>query len=202
MLFTVRLRSALLKQLGKDKVVFMPGWMKNYTGRWEPSGHVPVALVLHHTAGAATESTNPKAPGNQRGANKGVVNFVQNHYPVPAANFTLDRDGTVYVHAANPVWHAGLGSFRNKKPWSILAVPDNKGNRWMLGVEIVSKGRKEDFTQAQKESLKALQEACGIAAKWPEEKRRAMVRHPRHKDWTERKIDILYSQDEINRWMR
>jgi hypothetical protein len=33
------------------------------------------------------------------------------------------------------------------------------------------------------------------------EKRRATVRHPRHKDWTDRKIDILYSQDEVNKWM-
>jgi hypothetical protein len=32
-------------------------------------------------------------------------------------------------------------------------------------------------------------------------KRKATVRHPRHKDWTTRKIDILYDQSEVNKWM-
>jgi hypothetical protein len=71
----------------------------------------------------------------------------------------------------------------------------------MLGVEIVSRGTKKDFTKAQKVSLKALQEACGEAAKWPVEKRLSKVRRPRHKDWTTRKIDILYSQEEVDAWM-
>jgi hypothetical protein len=37
-----------------------------------------------------------------------------------------------------------------------------------LGVEIMSKGKKKDFTAAQKASLDGLLEACGVAAKWPE----------------------------------
>jgi hypothetical protein len=87
--------------------------------------------------------------------------------------FTLDRDGTVWVHAANPVWHAGVGSFKGKKPWDILGCRDNQGNRYMMGVEIISRGRKKDFTKAQIAALKGLQEAVGEAARWPEEKRRA-----------------------------
>ena len=201
MLFEFRLKRALDKHL-PGKVVYFPKWRSNYTGRWMGAGHKPVALLLHHTAGAATESTDPKAKGNQKGANDGVINYVQHHFKVPAANFTLDRDGTVYVHAANPVWHAGKGSFRNKSPWDILGIGDDMGNRFMLGVEIVSKGKKKDFTKAQKDSLKQLQEACGVAAGWPELKRRAKVRRPRHKDWTNRKIDILYEQDEVDRWMK
>lgn len=200
--FPWRLKRALRKQIPGGKVVFMRGWTKDYTGPWLGLNGLPVALVLHHTAGAATESTDPNDPGNKKGANLGVVRFVQSHYRVPAANFTLDRDGTVYVHAARPVWHAGLGTFQGKVPWSALGVRTNEGNRYMLGVEVVSKGRKKDFTQAQIKALRGLQEACGQAAKWPELKRRAKVRRPRHHDWAgPRKPDILYTQEEIDKWM-
>jgi N-acetyl-anhydromuramyl-L-alanine amidase AmpD len=158
--------------------------------------------MLHHTAAAATESVDPRAAGNQKGANDNVIRFIQTHYEVPAANFTLDRDGTVYVHSIFPVWHAGKGSFKGKKPWSTFSIPDDMGNDFMLGVEIMSKGRKKDFTRAQKDSLADLQEACGVACGWPVEKRSDTVRHPRHKDWTTRKIDILYEQDVVNEWMK
>ena len=200
MFWNRRLRRNLDKNV--KKLVYMDGWRKNYTGEWLGEKKRPVALMLHHTAGAATDSTNPANKGNLKGANAGIVNYVQNHFPVPAANFTLDRDGTVYVHAANPVWHAGKGSFTGKKPWDILGIPRDQGNRYMLGVEIVSKGLKKDFTKAQIEALKGLQEACGAAADWPELKRRSKIRRPRHKDWTARKIDIIYEQDEIDVWMK
>ena len=36
-----------------------------------------MALMVHHTAGAATSSTRASHPGNQKGANKGVINYVQ-----------------------------------------------------------------------------------------------------------------------------
>lgn len=201
MFFATRLKSALGKNL-PGKVVYMKDWNKKQRGAWAGKSGFPVALMLHHTAAAATESINPKAAGNQKGANDGVINFIQNHYEVPAANFTLDRDGTVYVHSAYPVWHAGVGSFEGKKPWDILGIPTDRGNDYLLGVEIMSKGKKKDFTKAQRESLNALQEACGHAAKWPVLKRKADVRHPRHKDWTKRKIDIIYEQAEVNRWMK
>lgn len=201
MAFRNRLKRALDEQL-PGQVVYMKGWRKIKRVRWQGPGHRPVALMLHHTAGAATESTNPAAKGNQKGANAGVIRYIQTHFRVPAANFTLDRDGTVYVHSAYPIFHAGLGTFTGKSPWDILGVRPNQGNDFMLGVEIVSKGRRKDFTKAQKDSLKRLQEACGMAAKWPHPKRRAQVRRPRHADWTPRKIDILYSQKEVDRWMR
>ena len=200
MFWNRRLRRNLDKNV--KKLVYMDGWRKNYTGEWLGEKKRPVALMLHHTAGAATDSTNPANKGNLKGANAGIINYIQNHFPVPAANFTLDRDGTVYVHAANPVWHAGKGSFTGKKPWDILGIPRDQGNRYMLGVEIVSKGLKKDFTKAQIEALKGLQEACGAAADWPELKRRSKIRRPRHKDWTARKIDIIYEQDEIDVWMK
>lgn len=201
MAFRNRLKRALDDQL-PGGVVYLPGWRKIKRVRWQGPGHRPVALMLHHTAGAATESTNPAAKGNQKGANAGIIRYVHSHFKVPAANFTLDRDGTVYVHSAYPVWHAGVGSFKGKAPWDILGVRDNRGNDAILGVEVISRGRRKDFTKAQRESLKRLQEACGMAAKWPKAKRRAKVRRPRHKDWTARKIDILYEHSQVDRWMR
>lgn len=200
MAFRDRLKRALNDQL-PGQVVYIKGWRKIRRVRWQGPGHRPVALMLHHTAGASTESQAPNAKGNQKGANAGVIRFVQSHYKVPAANFTLDRDGTVYVHSAYPVWHAGLGSFSGKKPWSILGVGKNCGNDFMMGVEVVDKGRRKTFTKAQTEALAKLQEAVGQAAKWPKAKRRAKVRRPRHTDWTDRKIDILYNHKEIDDWM-
>jgi hypothetical protein len=198
MSFSNRLKKALDARLN-GRVRYMRNWTNMYTGPWKGPGGVPVALVLHHTAGAATDSTDPKHPGNQRGANNGVVNFVQSKYKVPAANFTLDRDGTVYVHAANPVWHAGEGTFVGKEPWAAFGIPRNDGNRWMLGVEIVSKGRKKDFTKAQIDSLIALINACRDAGNWSHTGTKYL---PRHRDWAgPRKVDIVYDNREVQRWL-
>jgi hypothetical protein len=195
-----KFKKALVAELG-DKVVFQKKWSVQRRGPWRGYSRTPDALMLHHTAGAATESTNPKNKGNLKGANDGVIRFIQTHYPVPAANFTLDRDGTVYVHSVWPVWHAGKGSFKNKAPWNIFSCPDNLGNDFFLGVEIMSKGRKKDFTRAQKQSLKRLLSACGKASGWPVEKRMAKIRRPFHRDWTSRKIDIVYEHAEVDGWM-
>lgn len=197
MSFSNHLKAALDSRL-KNRVRYLRGWTNDYTGGWKGPGGLPVGLVLHHTAGAATDSTDPKNPGNKTGANNGVVNFVQNHFRVPAANFTLDRDGTVYVHAANPVWHAGEGTFVGKPPWSSFGIPRNDANRWMLGVEVVSKGRKKDYTAAQIDSLVALARACRDAADWNHTGTKYL---PRHKDWAgRRKIDILYENSEVQGW--
>jgi hypothetical protein len=72
----------------------------------------------------------------------------------------------------------------------------------MLGVEIMSKGLREDFTAAQKDSLKYLLLACADASGWEYPRgAKSLIRRPRHKDWTTRKIDILYSQDEVAGWL-
>ena len=203
MAFPDDLRRALVKEFGRGKVILKPRWSVVQNGTdWRGKDRLPVALVLHHTAGAATDSTNPKHPGNQHGANDGIINFVQSHYRVPAANFTLDRDGCLVVHSAWPVWHAGLGSFKGKRPWSALGIPDNLGNNYMLGVEIVSKGRKKDFTPAQTEGVAKLLRACADACGWePPRGAKSLIRRPRHKDWTSRKVDIVYTQPEIRGWL-
>lgn len=196
MSFHADLKADLVRWLGVDKVVFMKNWDRPRRGFWVGRTQKPVALLVHHTAGAATDSTDPKHPGNKRGANDGVINFVQTHYEVPAANFTLDRDGTVYVHCAYPVWHAGLGAFTSW-PYSSLGVVPDRGNDFMLGVEVVSKGVKRDFTDAQKESLGALAQACKQAAGWSGVTKRL----PNHKTWAPtRKVDTKYPLSWILAW--
>ena len=191
------LEVALRQRLG-DKVVFIDDWNKVRRKPWPRKG-VPLALMVHHTAGAATDSTNPRHPGNQKGANAGVISYVQHHFEVPAANFTLDRDGTVYVHSAWPVWHAGRGSFKGVKPYDRLGINDNIGNDYMLGVEVVSKGLKRDFTKAQKQSLGKLANACKDAAGW----KGFYARLPNHRTWApNRKIDSRYSLLALRRWAR
>jgi hypothetical protein len=197
MSFHRRLDDALVERLGV-KVQFIPGWDRQRRGPWARAGK-PVALMAHHTAGAATSSRNPKNAGNQKGANAGIINFVQNHYKVPAANFTLDRDGTVYVHAAYPVWHAGKGSFKDVKPFNRLRIPDDMGNDYMMGVEIVSKGLHRDFTAAQKESFGKLANAVRDAAGW----KGFTLRLPNHKTWAPtRKVDTRYTLAALKRWAK
>lgn len=199
MTYADRLQKALKKNL-PGQVEYFKDWRKVRRIPWKGPKGRPSGLMLHHTASAATESTDPKAKGNQKGANNGVIQYIQTHYQVPAASFTLDRDGTVYVHSAYPIWHAGQGTFRGKEPWDSLGIPDDQGNDFLLGVEMVSKGHKKDFTAAQKASLGKLITACAEASDtwmplW-------LKGRPRHKDWTTRKIDILYSNDEVKKWIK
>ncbi len=60
--FWMKLQRALDKQL-PGQVTYLVDWKKARTGRWLGPKSQPVALLLHHTAGAATESTDPKAAG-------------------------------------------------------------------------------------------------------------------------------------------
>jgi N-acetyl-anhydromuramyl-L-alanine amidase AmpD len=197
MTFADDLRAALKERFGAGWVNYMPRWSVARSTGWRGGGK-PKAIVLHHTAAAATSSVNPAHSGNQKGANQNVINYIQTHYTVPAANFTLDRDGSVYVHCAYPIWHAGLGSFVGKPPWSTLGIPNNLGNNYMLGVEIMSKGLIKDFTEAQKDSLYYLMQACRDASGW---RNMSPLYRPRHRDWTSRKIDPVYTNTEIGSWL-
>ena len=196
MTYHADLKRELIRWLGKDKVHFLPGWDKQRRVPWAGKGRKPVALLCHHTAGAATDSTDPKHKGNQHGANDGQWKYVQSHYKVPAANFTLDRDGCLYVHSAYPVWHAGQGSFAGVPPYDTLGIPKDMGNDWMLGVEVVSKGLKKDFTSAQKWALGRLANAAKDASGWAGFKKRL----PNHRTWTSRKIDTRYTLSTLRTW--
>ena len=196
--YKTSMQLSLRKWLGTDNVVFMKGWGVQKRIPWQGAGKVPVALLVHHTAGAVTQSTDPSDPGNQKGANSGQVSYIQNHFEVPAANFTLDRDGTVYVHSVFPVWHAGLGEFKGW-PYASLGIPKNEGNDFMLGVECVSKGLKKDFTRAQKRALGELAQACVEASGW----KGTVKRLPNHRTWApNRKPDTKYKLSALLAWAK
>jgi len=179
------LKTALGK-FAPGKVTYVKGWRTRNTGDWR-SG-TPRMSMMHHTAGAATESTNPTNKGNRKGANNGVVAYcTAAKNSVPYCNAVVDRDGSIYILAAGPVWHAGLGSF-SKTRWMLWRIPADSANGYTFGVEIVSKGRKQDFTQKQLDSVAALNCAVRQASKWKGFK----YRIANHKDWTTRKIDTLY----------
>jgi N-acetyl-anhydromuramyl-L-alanine amidase AmpD len=198
MTYADSLQAALNRYLGK-RVHYMSGWRNDFTGPWKGPKSRPVGLVLHHTAGAKTESIDPTAAGNQHGANNAVIMYVARHFKVPASNFCLDRDGCLFVMAAGPVWHAGLGAF-TKTPWTGLGVPRNQGNRYLLGVEVVDRGLHRSFTKAQRESLARLAQACAKASGW---EGTSTKRLPRHRDYAGlRKIDIRYDNSEVQAWIR
>lgn len=197
MTYSSDLKAALTRNL-PGQVSYMKGWEKRRKGPWKGEKGRPVGLMLHHTAAAATESTSAAVPGNQRGANAGVINYIQAHWEVPAASFTLDRDGRVYVHSCQPVWHAGVGKF-TEQPWQSWGIPANAANSWFLGVEIMSKGRKKDYTLAQKKSLALLIKACSEAS--PDWEPLWLKNRPQHKDWTDRKVDLRYSNAEVKAWI-
>lgn len=198
MTYHADLQAALIKWLGKDKVVFLPGWEKKYRGlAWQGKYGKPVALMCHHTAGAATSSTSSKHPGNQKGANAGQVKYVNSHFTSPASNFTLDRDGTVYVNTAYPCWHSGDGTFKAVKPFDSLNVPDNRFADVGLGVEVIDKGQGKTFTAAQKWALGQLANACKDASGWAG----LWKRLPNHRTWAPtRKVDTRYEVATLRLW--
>lgn len=199
MTYAKDLQIALRRWLGDDKVVFMKGWSGAHRNiGWAAPRRKPVALLCHHTAGARTDSVDPNHPGNLKGANDGIIRFVDRHpeFGIPAANFTLDRDGTVYVHAAYPVYHAGKGAFLFW-PFRSLGIPRDRGNDFMLGVEVVDQGLRRSFTQAQKDALGALANACADASDWGG----LVKRLPNHKTWApDRKVDTKYPLSWIMKW--
>ena len=198
MAFDDDLKRALRKNFPKSKVVFGKGW-RTRGSSWRTKSGKPVAHLVHHTAGAVTDSRNPKNPGNQKGANAGIVTWCYNYNGNKGlpnthgfCNAVIDRDGTVYIVGAKSQWHAGLGAFSGTR-WEKLGIPKDQGNTAMFGTEMVSKGLKRDFTKAQMESLNLLNVSLREACDWPGFQYRIM----NHRDWAgPRKNDTKY------RWQR
>jgi hypothetical protein len=201
MAYSDELKKALDKYVPATQLHYLSGWKNTwYRSTWRAANGKPVALMLHHTAGAATSSTNPGNAGNQHGANDGQIKYVNRHpqYDMPCSAFTLDRDGCIYVNAALPCYHAGKGTF-NGTQWSSLGVPTDMANDYCLGVECVDKGVDKTFTEAMKASLANLAKACEEASGW---KDTSTLYVPRHRDWApDRKVDIKYSNTEVQGWM-
>lgn len=161
---------------------------------WRTNSGLPVGMLVHHTAGAATAIRDPQHKGNQPGANAGVVAFCINKNGARGldgshgfCNAVVDRDGTIVIVGLYAQWHAGVGSFTGTR-WNALGVKKDMGNRALFGVEVVSKGAAKDFTVAQLRALDALAVALRESIGWPGFSRRVM----NHKDWTGRKTDSRY----------
>ena len=200
--FKADFKTALERHIPTSQLHFKSGWDREswYRSSWAGNDGRPVALLLHHTAAAATASTNPNNAGNQHGANNGQVQFVWRHpqYDMPCSQFALDRDGCLFVNAYKPVYHAGQGSFAGTK-WSSLGVVKDRGNDFMLGVECIDKGLDTTFTEAMKVTLARLAVAMKEACRWPSTDTLYL---PRHKDYAgPRKVDIKYSNATVQDWV-
>ena len=179
-----------MKWLGADNVTFVDGWTKRHNGRWRyGNGNNPVMAIAHHTAGGDSKDPNG-CPG--------VVQYVIHRSTrVPYANAVIDSDGHTYICSAGPVWHAGRGSFKGVDRFARLNVPDDKGNDYFAGVEVVSKGQKKDFTTAQKKSLGLFASAMKEATGW----KGYYMRLPNHKTWApKRKVDSKYKLSTLRAW--
>lgn len=186
--FEKRLQEAL-KKYAPGRVKYVAGWRTRNTGRWRGRRHMPVMVMEHHTAGAATQSRDANHKGNQPGANNGVVQYcVARNNPVPYCNAVIDRDGTIWILAAGPVWHAGRGDFTGTR-WARWRIPKDSANSYTFGVEFISRGARKDFTKQQIIASRRLNCALREAAMWSGFK----YRIANHKDWAPgRKIDTRY----------
>jgi N-acetyl-anhydromuramyl-L-alanine amidase AmpD len=186
---------------GIESVKYWSGWKNEWRGmKWKGKNKNPQFLVLHHTAGASTSSTDPKHKGNQTSADEGQAKFVNRHPSfdpsLPASQFTLRRSGHLDVNTFNVCYHAGEGSFKGTE-WSGHNVPDNAGNSYGLGIEIVSKGIEDDLCEAQWQTLAKLAVALKDLYGW---KDTSTYFFPRHRDWApKRKVDIKASNKRVQK---
>ena len=199
---TKRIRKMLEDGLG-NKIVFNKRWNQTFKPSQWAKGK-PFGLITHHTAGAATSSTDPKAKGNQKGDNAGQIKFVENHpdFGSPASQFTLDRDGTVYVNCLGPTYHAGKSdpsNWKGSKWQKDSKCGTDAGNSYYMGVETVDKGQSKTFTEAQKESMGRLINVLADIFDWDD----LELAHLNHKTYAgPRKVDTKYTDEEIHGWVQ
>ena len=179
-------------------IEWMSGWKNTWHGmsKWRGKNGNPVALMLHHTAGASTDSTDPKHKGNQCSADEGQKKFVHRHpsYSSPASQFCLLRCGRLAINAYLPCYHAGKGDFSGTE-WKGHGIPKDSANSYLMGIEIVSKGLKDDLTEAQWATLAKLAVVLKDLYGW---KDTSTFYFPRHKDYApDRKVDIKASNKKV-----
>lgn len=155
-------KKSLIKWLGKNNVVFKPGWDKR--GRsW--SGGVR-GVMVHDLVGVdqgAIDWTN--AAGES----------------MPYCNSVTTADGKVIINSVLSVWHSGAGG-----PWPKADVPKDQASYFIWGIEHAVWGKKLDeytpaMVDATAKTVCAIREVAGDA--WP--KRYAWQRLVRHASWTD-----------------
>lgn len=113
-----------LRRAGLD-VSYEPGWDNPAN---DPFGISPShGVIMHHTAN-----------GGARGDHPSLYWMMNNQYaPVRAAHFLVGRSGKVMCVAGRGAYHAGAGG-----PLRIDGrhIPYNQGNKFLVGIEIESKG--------------------------------------------------------------
>ena len=106
-------------------VSYEPGWDSPAN---DPFGISPsLGVIMHHTAN-----------GGARGDHPSLYWMMNNQYkPVRAAHFLVGRSGKIMCVAARGAYHAGAGG-----PVRVAGhlVPQNQGNKYLVGIEIESKG--------------------------------------------------------------
>ena len=169
-------------------------WDKtDWNGRsgWNGKNGNPQGLMLHHNGGAATESMEAKDNKDCSKDDNGAK-FVNRHpdFDSPASQFFLRRCGQLDINGFTQCYHAGKGDFKGTE-WSGHNIPVDGGNGYLMGIEIASKGKKNDFTEAQWETLAKLAVCLKDLYGW---KDTGTYYFPRHKDWAgARKNDIQAS---------
>lgn len=113
-----------LRRAGLD-VSYESGWDNPAN---DPFGISPShGVIMHHTAN-----------GGARGDHPSLYWMMNNQYaPVRAAHFLVGRSGKVMCVAGRGAYHAGAGG-----PLRIDGrhIPYNQGNKFLVGIEIESKG--------------------------------------------------------------
>lgn len=160
--------------------VFEDGWN---SPQIDPFGVSPSAgVVLHFTGNGGAKGNAPSLYWCKR----------NQYYPVRAAHFLIGRDGTVHVLSGRGSYHAGAGGpMKVGDTW----VPQDQGNKYLVGIEIESKGTDnrtdaaesdvDGFTKAQVKATVLLTAAmCELMGT----NHRGVIRH---RDWAPgRKPDV------------
>ena len=105
----------------------------SYEAGWSDSANDPFGVspshgvIMHHTANSGARGDHPS-----------LYWMMNNQYaPVRAAHFLVGRSGKVMCVAARGAYHAGAGG-----PVRVDGrhIPYNQGNKYLVGIEIESKG--------------------------------------------------------------
>lgn len=105
------------------KVHEVSGWQ---TRSANTTTFTPIAVLAHHTAGAAT-------------GNAPTLQYIIDN---KLSQFVLGRDGTVFLVSGNRANHGGLGG-------PIAGIPKDSANRYSWGIEAENTGRGEPWNPTQ-----------------------------------------------------